>query len=71
MQRPADSIKVSTNGSRVSGLVWTNGSRGLTRVLCGGWVGEGWSWPGEDTGDVVVRREEGGARWPGEGPAMK
>jgi len=43
----------------------------VNRVLCGGWVGEGWSWPGEDTGDVVVRREEGGARWPGEGPAMK
>ena len=41
----------------------------LTRVLCVGWVGDGWSWPGEETGDVVVSREEGGpASWP---PVMK
>ena len=34
----------------------------LTRVLCVGCVGDGWSWPGEETGDVVVSREEGAAR---------
>lgn len=42
----------------------------VNRVLCGGWVGDGRSWPGEETGDVVVSREEGAARW-APTPAMK
>ena len=51
-----------------SQLATGSGTECLTRVLCVGWVGEGRSWPGEETGDVVVSREEGPARW---APAMK